>query len=86
MHAPQKNDDDLEAILPAVKDNLLDEKEKFTSELNVVVGEVGVHPQSVVFSCDICGKVCKTLRGLTRLRNSKHSTANNLDSFIPRPF
>ena len=69
---------DLEAILSAVKDNLSDENEEFTSELNAVVEEVGVHPQSVVFSCDICDKICKTLRGLTRNRNSKHSTANNV--------
>ena len=41
--------------------------------------EFGVHPQSVVFSCDIREKVCKTLRGLTRHRNSKHSTANNVE-------
>ena len=71
--------DDLEAILSAVKDNLLDENEEFTSGLNAFVGEVGVHPQSVGFSCDICDKVCKTLRGLTRHRNSKHSTANNVE-------
>ena len=57
-------DDNLEAILSAVKDNLLDENEEFTSELNADVEEVGVHPQSVGFSCDICDKVCKTLRGL----------------------
>ena len=69
----------MEAILSAVKDNLLDENEEFTSELNAVVGEVGVHPQPVGFSCDICDKVCKTLRGLTRHRNSKYSTANNVE-------
>ena len=45
--------DDLKAILSAVKDNLLDENEEFTSELNAVVEEIGIHPQSVVFSCDI---------------------------------
>ena len=28
------------------------------------------------FSCDLCDKVCKTQRGLTRHRNSKHKTAN----------
>ena len=40
-----------------LKINLLDENEEFTSELNAVVEEVRVHPQSVVFSCDICDKV-----------------------------
>ena len=41
--------DDLEAILSAVKDNLLGGNEEFTSKLNAVVEEVGIHPQSVGF-------------------------------------
>ena len=49
------------------------------NSLHAVVEEVGVHPQPVDFSCDICDNVCKTLRGLTRHRNSKHSTANNVE-------
>ena len=58
---------------------MLDENEKFTSELNADVEEVGVHPQSTSFSCDICEKVCKTQSGLTRPRNSKHCTNNNAE-------
>ena len=42
--------------------------------------EVGIQPQSVGFSGDICDKFAKLLRGLTRHRNSKHSTANNVES------
>ena len=52
----------LEAILSAIDDNILEENEEFTSEINTV-------------SCDLCDKVCKTQRGLTRHRNSKHKTA-----------
>ena len=80
MAAPEEKyyfGDDLEAILSAIKDNLLDENEEFTSELNADVEEVGVHPLCTSFSCDICEKVCKTQRGLTRHRNSKHCTNNN---------
>ena len=68
--------DDLEAILSAIDDNILDENEKFTSEINAVVEDVGDHPPSSGFSCDLCDKVCKTQRGLTTHRNSKHKTAN----------
>ena len=68
--------DDLEAILSAIDDNILDENEEFTSEINAVVEEIGDHPPSSGFSCDLCDKVCKTQRGLTRHRNSKHKTAN----------
>ena len=45
MAAPEEEcyfDDDLEAILSAIKDNLLDENEEFTSELNADVEQVGV--------------------------------------------
>ena len=68
--------DDLEAILSAIDDDILDENEKFTSEINAVVEDVGDHPPSSGFSCDLCDKVCKTQRGLTTHRNSKHKTAN----------
>ena len=60
--------DDLEAILSAVKDNLLDENE-----------DAGVRPQSVGFSCDICDKVCKILRGLTKALKFKTYKANNVE-------
>ena len=63
--------DDWEAILSAVKDNLLDENDEFTSELNAAVEEVGVHPQSVGFSCDICDKVCKTLKRIDQAQKFK---------------
>ena len=69
-------DDLVEAILSAIDDNILDENEKFTSEINAVVEDVGDHPPSSGFSCDLCDKVCKTQRGLTTHRNSKHKTAN----------
>ena len=38
--------DDLEAILSAIDDNILDENEEFTSEINAVVEEIGDHPPS----------------------------------------
>ena len=67
-------------------DDLLDENEEFTSELNADVEEVGVHPQSTSFSCDICEKVCKTQRGLTRHRNPKHCTHNNAEGDAYKSF
>ena len=73
--------DDLEAMLSAIKDNLLDENEEFTSELNADVEEVGVHPQSTSFSCDSCEKVCKTQRGLTRHRNSLNNNNAEGDAY-----
>ena len=68
--------DDLETILSAIDDNILDENEKFTSEINAVVEDVGDHTPSSGFSCDLCDKVCKTQRELTTHRNSKHKTVN----------
>ena len=68
--------DDMEAILSAIDDNLLEENEEFTSEITAVIEEVGDHQPALGFPCDSCDKVCKTQRGLTRHKNTKHRTAN----------
>ena len=59
--------EDLDAILTALEDNLLDQD--FCTQIN----EIGENQPSCGFSCDHCDKVCKTQRGLMRHTNTKHA-------------
>ena len=64
--------ENLEAILAAMEDNLLDQNEDFSAQIDGV-GELGENQPACSFSCDQCDKICKTQRGLTR-----HKTPNML--------
>lgn len=65
--------EDLDAILTALEDNLLDQDEDFCTQINDITDEIGENQPSCGFSCDHCDKVCKTQRGLTRHTNTKHA-------------
>ena len=58
------SEEDFDAILAAIEDNLLEENKEF-SPVDLLVEEVEHHHPATVFSCDECDKVCKTSRGLT---------------------
>ena len=60
--------DDLDVILSLIEEDILVEDDGFTAE----VEEIVENQPSNSFSCDQCDKVCKTQRGLTRHKNTKH--------------
>ena len=64
--------ENLEAVMAAMEDNLFDQNEDFNPQIDEVVGELGENQPACSFSCDHCDKICKTQRGLTRHKNTKH--------------
>lgn len=63
--------EDLEAILSALEEDLLEQDTEFTLEIDNIVEEMGKERPSA-FQCDLCDKICKTQRGFTRHKNAKH--------------
>ena len=66
------SEEDFDAILAAIEDNLLEENKEFSSPVDLLVEEVEHHHPATEFSCDECDKVCKTSRGLTRHKDAIH--------------
>ena len=64
--------EDLDAILLAIEDNILEDDELYAVPVNEVVEEVSAGVNVDKFSCDQCEKTCKTKRGLSRHKNTKH--------------
>ena len=65
--------EDLDAILTAIDDDDGLFERDFTSELNSVAEEIEEDKETVNFPCNICSKVCKSRRGLSRHQNAKHT-------------
>lgn len=70
-------EDDFDAILAVIDEDLLEKNRDLTEELSEIVEEIVDDPSESCFSCDICSKTCKTQRGLTRHRNAKHRQPQN---------
>ena len=68
--------DDLDAILALIEEDVAGEGEDFLAEVDAVVGEINEVFPHTGFSCDQCGKICKSQRGLTRHKNVKHPQQN----------
>ena len=64
--------EDFDAILSAIEDKILEDDELCAVPVNEVVEEVSVGVNVEEFACDQCEKTCKTKRGLTRHKNTKH--------------
>eukprot|EP00794_Sanderia_malayensis_P002370 gene2370-2731_t len=64
--------DDLDAVLALLGEDLPAESDPFDADLNVLMEEIDSTPPAGGFSCEKCGKICKTKRGLTRHTNTKH--------------
>ena len=75
--------DDLDAVLAAVEDNLLEEDAGFTLQLDDVTEEVGESQRSPVFQCNLCPKIYKSKRGFTRHVNTKHKPGASGDQHNP---
>ena len=67
--------DDLEAVLKAIDEDILEKNEEFSSQINA---DVNASTTDAVksFPCALCTKVCVSQRGLTRHKNAKHKDVN----------
>lgn len=74
-------DEDLDAILLILEENILENNTDFTGEFEGIVDEINDEVPAAGFQCSECEKVCKSQRGLTRHRNVKHAPTNT-DSAI----
>ena len=80
MHEDFLYGDDLDAVLAAVEDNLLEENAGFTLELDNVTEEIGESESWDGFQCNLCTKICKSKRGLMRHQDIKHNHPVDTDS------
>ena len=75
--------EDFDAILLAIEDNILEDNETYAVPVNHIVEEVSDVDKASSFRCDQCEKVCKTSRGLTRHKNTKHKDPNDSNHAVP---
>ena len=69
-------DEELDDILYMIEEGFLDEDENFIKEIEGIVMEATEDEKYPAgFECHVCGKTCKSRRGLTRHTNSKHRDA-----------
>ena len=64
--------ENLEAILAAIDDGILDKDGEFNAEINSLLVNIEEEPSQSGFKCDTCEKVCKSKQGLSRHQNAKH--------------
>ena len=64
--------EDLEAILAAIDEDILDKDGEFNAEINSVLVNIEEEPSQRGFKWDTCEKVCKSIQGLSRHQNAKH--------------
>lgn len=62
--------EDLETILEAIDEEILDKDVEFTAKVHVLVREIE-EPLKIEFKCEKCGKLCKFKQSLSRHQNSK---------------
>ena len=65
--------DDFDVILSLLEEDVLNGEEELVAQVNEIVNEVDFPPPAAGFKCDICDKVCKSQRGLTRHNTAKHN-------------
>ena len=58
------SEEDFDAILAAIEDNLLEENKEFSSPVDLLGEEVEHHHPATEFSSDECDKVCKISKRL----------------------
>ena len=72
----------LEAILAAMEDNLFEQDEDITAQIDEVVEAMEENQPVCRFSCDQCDKICKTQRGLRRHKSTKHVETIGKDGHV----
>ena len=64
--------EDLEAILAAIDEDILDKDGEFNAEINSLLVNIEEEPSQNGFKCGTCEKVCKSKQVLSRHQNAKH--------------
>ena len=65
--------EELDDILCLIEEGFLEEDEDLNNQIADIVIEVRRDEENPAgFECNVCGKACKSRRGLTRHSNSKH--------------
>eukprot|EP00112_Aurelia_sp_Birch-Aquarium-sp1_P007430 Seg181.7 transcript_id=Seg181.7/GoldUCD/mRNA.D3Y31 product="hypothetical protein" protein_id=Seg181.7/GoldUCD/D3Y31 len=74
--------EELDDILYLIEEGFLEEDEDLNHEIEGIAMEVTRDEENVAgFECSVCGKACKSRRGLTRHFNSKHRDVSS-SSFV----
>ena len=63
--------EDLKAILEAIEDDLWNNDPELSEEVDRLINQIELEPAISGFSCEECGKICKSKQGLSRHRNCK---------------
>ena len=71
--------EDSDALFVVIDEDFLQSDLDFISEVDQVVHEVN-NDQIVSFTCEECGKVCKTKRGMCRHKNIKHACEDTVSN------
>ena len=71
--------DDFEAILSALEENILESDPDLAAQMDLFSEDIGESESMPSFQCNLCAKVCKTKRGLSRHTKCKHPS-NDLPS------
>ena len=64
--------DDLDDLYLLIDGGYLDDNADFNIEMDAAVFVVSDATHNVTFKCSQCEKICKSRRGLTRHKNTKH--------------
>ena len=74
--------EDLDAVFEIINEDLFEEDEDLEQLMSAVVLDIQENTQDTSFKCDFCEKVCKSKRGLSRHKNSKHKVLDHEDDIV----
>ena len=67
--------EDLDDLYFLLEGGFLEDDADFNVEIDALVSEVAAVPSDSTYKCDQCDKICKSKRGLSRHKNTKHNDA-----------
>lgn len=67
--------EELDDLYFLLEGGFLDDDADFNVEMDDLVSEVAALPNDSTYKCDQCDKICKSKRGLSRHKNTKHAGA-----------
>lgn len=74
--------EDLDAILEAIDEDILQNNTEFEVELTSVSDEIPKEKAKVTFTCSLCSKVCVSQGGYLAHNNTKHSKEKESDASL----
>ena len=74
--------DELEALFLSIDDGFLEQEEDFNADINFAVSQIEKDDIKATFSCNLCKKICKSTRGLTRHKNTMHVKQGGIMRYV----